>query len=124
MKTDYASTEEYIGIFPPPVRKTLNGLRKAILAAAPKATERISYGMPAFHQGETLVYFAAYKNHIGFYPTSSGIRVFKEDLKAYKTSRGTVQFPVDEPLPLKLIQKIVRFRVKEAALRAKKKKQG
>ncbi len=84
-----------------------------IQAAAPEAEEKISYQMPAFAQNGILVYFAAHKNHIGFYPTSSGIRVFRKELAAYESSKGAVKFPLDRPLPLKLIGEIVKFRLAE-----------
>ena len=88
-------------------------MRATIKAVAPGAGETIRYGIPTFTLDGNLVHFAAYKKHIGFYPASSGIRAFKKELSAYKTSRGTVQFPIDKPLPLALIKKIVRFRVAE-----------
>ena len=112
-KTAYRSIDEYIRSFPADVRKTLNRLRQEILSAAPGAEETISYGMPAFKLRGILVYFAAYKNHIGFYPTSSGIRAFRKDLSKYKCSKGTVQFPIGDPLPYPLIKKIVKFRISE-----------
>ncbi|MEI6462423.1 MAG: DUF1801 domain-containing protein [bacterium] len=105
--------DEYISQFRPEVKKLLTEVRNAIKEVAPEATECISYGMPAFRQGKVLVYFAAYDSHIGFYPTSSGISNFKEELKEYKTSKGTVQFPLDKPLPIELIKKITKFRVNE-----------
>jgi uncharacterized protein YdhG (YjbR/CyaY superfamily) len=107
------SIDEYIRTFPKDVQEKLQGLRKTIKKAAPGAEETIRYGIPTFDLGGHLVHFAAYKRHIGFYPTSSGVRAFKKELSIYKTSRGTVQFPVDKPLPLALISKIVRFRVSE-----------
>ncbi len=116
--------DEYIAAFPKDVQKTLQQLRITIQKAAPKAEEVISYQMPAFKQKGVLVYFAAYKNHIGFYPTSSGIRVFKDEISGYKNSKGAVQFPIDKPLPIQLISKMVKFRVKENLEKeqAKKKK--
>ena len=105
--------EAYIAGFPAETQKLLLGLRNAIKKAAPKAEETISYRMPAYKYHGMLVYFAGYKNHIGFYPTSSGIREFKKELSAYKGSKGTVQFPLGTPLPLKLISSITRFRIKE-----------
>jgi uncharacterized protein YdhG (YjbR/CyaY superfamily) len=105
--------DEYIRSFPEAVQAKLRQLRKAIRSAAPGAEETISYGMPAFKIKGVLVYFAAYKNHIGFYPTSSGIRAFRKDLSKYKCSKGTVQFPIDEPMPYTLIKKIVKFRISE-----------
>lgn len=105
--------DNYILRFPDKTQKILEKLRVAIKKAAPSAEEVISYQMPAFRFHEILVYFAAYKNHIGFYPTSSGIENFKAELSDYKFTKGTIQFPLDKPLPIKLIAKIVKFRVNE-----------
>jgi uncharacterized protein YdhG (YjbR/CyaY superfamily) len=105
--------DEYIALQPLNIREELEKLRSTIRAAAPKVEEVISYQMPAFNYHGMLVYFAAYKSHIGFYPTGSGIAAFKKELVNYKTSKGTVQFPIDKPLPLRLISKMVKFRVKE-----------
>ena len=107
------SIDDYIAGFPDETRKTLEGLRSAIRAAAPGAEEKISYQMPSFDLGGNLVYFAAFKSHIGFYPTSSGIEAFRRELSSYEVSKGTVRFPLDKPLPLKLISRIVKFRVAE-----------
>ncbi len=115
-------TNEYIKDFPKDVQEKLEILRETIYKAAPGAIERISYGMPSFYWNGNLVYFAAYKNHIGFYPTASGIENFKEEFTKYKFSKGAVQFPIDEPLPLKLITKIVKFRAKENLQKSKNKK--
>jgi uncharacterized protein YdhG (YjbR/CyaY superfamily) len=120
-KAEYASIDQYIALYPPAVQASLRGLRTTIKAAAPEATERISYRMPTFFLGENLVHFAAYGKHIGFYPTPSGITAFMEELKGYKCSKGAVQFPLDKPLPLDLIHRIVIFRVDEVR---GKKKQG
>jgi uncharacterized protein YdhG (YjbR/CyaY superfamily) len=109
----FKTIDEYIATFPGKVQKILKGLRRAIKTAAPEAEERISYQMPVFWQNGNLVYFAAYKKHIGFYPTSSGIRAFKKEISVYKNAKGTVQFPIDRPLPFSLIKKIVKFRVTE-----------
>ena len=103
----------YIAGFPEETQVILEKLRRTIRKAAPEAQEVISYQMPAFKYQGILVYFAAYKNHIGFYPTSTGIAAFKKELSAYQTSKGTVRFPIDKPLPLDLTSKIVKFRVKE-----------
>jgi uncharacterized protein YdhG (YjbR/CyaY superfamily) len=111
--TKAKNIDEYIAMFPVPVQELLEELRTTIKTAAPEAQEVISYGMPAFKTKSVLVYFAAYKNHIGFYPTSSGIAAFIEELAGYKVSKGTVQLPLDQPLPLALITKIVQFRVTE-----------
>lgn len=113
MKPEYKNIDDYIKTFPDHIQAILETLRQTIHQAAPEATEVISYNMPAFKQNSILVYFAAYKNHIGFYPTPSGIEAFKEELADYKWSRGAVQFPLDKPLPLNLVKKIVAFRVQE-----------
>ena len=105
--------DRYIAGFPDNVRELLMQLRAAVREAAPEAEEVISYQMPAYRLQGMLVYFAGYKNHIGFYPTSSGIKAFKQELSAYKGAKGTVQFPLDKPLPLDIIKKIVAFRVAE-----------
>ena len=107
------NVSEYLEAFPPGMRKTLQQLRQTIKAAAPRAEEMISYRMPAYRYKGMLVYFGGYQNHIGFYPVSSAIAKFKNELSKYKTSKGTVQFSPDEPLPLGLIRKMVKFRVKE-----------
>jgi uncharacterized protein YdhG (YjbR/CyaY superfamily) len=107
------SMDEYIRGFPDDVRETLEKIRITIRKAAPQAEEIISYQMPAFRQNGNLVYFAAFKKHFGFFPTSSGIRAFKQELLAYHGSKGSVQFPFDKPVPFGLITKIVKFRVSE-----------
>lgn len=111
--TGYQTIEEYIAKFPPDIREKLMTLREVIRNAAPDATEKISYAMPTFFYRKNLVHFAAYKKHIGFYPAPSGIDAFKEELSRYKSSKGAVQFPMDEPLPYDLIKRIVRYRVEE-----------
>lgn len=104
----------YIKTFPKTVQGKLKQLREAIQKTSPKATETISYGMPTFKlNGKNLVHFAAYKNHIGFYPTPSAITKFSAELKKYVTSKGAVQFPIDKPIPLSLVKRIVKFRVTE-----------
>ena len=110
-KVLYSSIDEYIAGCSNDVRENLEILRKVISESAPEATEKISYQMPTFYLYGNLVHFAAYKNHIGFYPTASGIESFKKELSDYKYSKGAVQFPIDKPLPLELITKIVKFRV-------------
>ncbi|MFV0389395.1 MAG: iron chaperone [Pyrinomonadaceae bacterium] len=105
--------EEYEAQFPENVKEKLREIREIIAKAAPNATETISYGMPAFKQTRLLLYFAAWKNHIGFYPTSSGIARFTKEFSEYKTSKGAVQFPYDKPLPKHLIERVTRFRVNE-----------
>ncbi len=107
------TTDEYIAQFPPDVRGILQNLRAVIKEAAPEATEKISYQMPTFYLNGNLVHFAAYARHIGFYPAPSGIEAFKEELSPYKGAKGSVQFPLDKPLPMDLISRIVRFRVSE-----------
>ena len=95
------------------IQPELKLLRQAIRDVAPEVEEVISYNMPAFKQNKVLVYYAVNKNHIGFYPTPSPILHFQKELKPYKTSKGAIQFPLDQPLPIDLIQKIVKFRIKE-----------
>jgi uncharacterized protein YdhG (YjbR/CyaY superfamily) len=109
----YDNIDEYIGNFPKEVQEKLSQLRKTIHAAAPDAEERISYQMPTFWLRGNLVYFAAFKNHLGFFPTGSGIAAFQKESAGYTTGKGTLQFPLDRPLPLDLITKIVKFRVSE-----------
>ncbi len=129
MKTNaanFADVDVYIANFPEATQKLLAQMRATIRKAAPKAEEGIGYQMPAYKLNGVLVYFAGYKNHIGFYPTGSSIAHFQKEIAAYKTSKGTIQFPLDKPLPLQLIQKIVAYRAKEnlakADLKVKKKK--
>ena len=107
--------DEYHAAQPPEIRETLEKLRQAIKQAAPSATETISYGMPAFRANKILVYYAINKKHIGFYPTPNPIVHFKNELEKYPTSKGAVQFPLDQPLPLPLIQEMVTFRFNEDA---------
>ncbi|MEH7305533.1 iron chaperone [Neobacillus drentensis] len=120
-KIAYQSIDHYIEQFPPDVQDKLNTLRKVIKNSASDAEEKISYQMPAFALKGNLVYFAAYKNHIGFYPTSSGIAAFKHKLSEYKTSKGAVQFPIDKPLPYELISEIVKYRIAENRIKAEDK---
>ncbi|ULQ54135.1 iron chaperone [Flavihumibacter fluvii] len=105
--------DEYIAGFPKDIQVLLQQMRKTIHEAAPEATEKISYGMPTFFLNGNLVHFAAFKAHIGFYPVPSGIEKFKKELSVYKGAKGSVQFPLDQPLPLALVAKIVKFRVQE-----------
>lgn len=111
--------DEYIAGFPEEIRAKLHQMRATIHAAAPQATEKISYQMPTFYLNGNLVHFAAFKNHIGFYPTPDGIDTFQDELSKYKGAKGSVQFPIDEPLPLDLVRRIVEYRVEQN--RAKKK---
>lgn len=110
----FKTINEYISTFPKGVQVVLEELRQVIRKSAPEAEETISYGIPTFDlNGFHLVHFAAYKNHIGFYPTSSGITAFKKELSLFKTSKGTVQFPLTESIPFDLVKRIVKFRVEE-----------
>lgn len=105
--------DEYIASFPIHTQKLLQKIRATIKKAAPQAEETINYAMPTFKLNGNLVHFAGYKNHIGFYPAPSAITAFKDELSEYKNAKGSVQFPIDQPLPLGLITKMVTFRVKE-----------
>ncbi|RKD92108.1 iron chaperone [Mangrovibacterium diazotrophicum] len=107
-----ATIDEYHRLFPD-VREELDLMRRLIREEAPMAEERISYGMPTFRSGQNFVHYAACKTHIGFYPTPSAIVAFQSELSGYKSSKGAIQFPFDQPLPEELIRKIVRFRVAE-----------
>jgi uncharacterized protein YdhG (YjbR/CyaY superfamily) len=109
----FETTDAYIATFPKDVQEILEKLRRVIKESAPRAEEAIRYGIPTFRLNGNLVHFAAYKNHVGFYPTSSPIPVFKKELSSYKQGRGTIQFPIDKPIPFGLVKKIVKFRVKE-----------
>jgi uncharacterized protein YdhG (YjbR/CyaY superfamily) len=109
----FKTMDEYIASFPKDVQDILKSLRRVIKESAPQAEEAISYGIPTFKLNGNLVHFAAFKNHIGFYPTSSPIAAFKKDLSPYELSKGTVRFPIDRPIPFGLVKKIVRYRVKE-----------
>lgn len=122
MNTAITTIDEYIASFPESTQVLLQQMRSTIIKAAPKAEEAISYGMPTFKLQGNLVHFAGYKNHIGFYPSPSGITAFANELKKYKTSKGAIQFPVDDKLPLTLVTKIVKFRVKENLAKAALKK--
>lgn len=109
-----ADHDAYISAFVPEVQALLQQLRATIHAALPLAEETIAYGMPAFRQRVNIVYYAGYKNHIGFYPSSAPIAHFAQDLKGFKTSKGAIQFPLDKPLPVTLIRRIVKWRLAEA----------
>ena len=119
-KIEYKSIDEYIRTFPDDVQKKLTEIRNTVKQEAPTATEKISYQMPTFYLNGNLVYFAAYSKHIGLYPTPSGTEAFKKELSKFKTGKGSVQFPLEEPLPIQLIKKIVRFRVEENKKKKKK----
>ena len=124
MKPDKAAPEtvdEYIAAFPEDVREILEKIRQTIREAAPGAEETISYQMPTFKQnGSYVVYFGAFKKHLGLYPTPDGIEAFKDELAPYKNAKGSVQFPLDKPMPYDLISRIVKYRVKENLVRADK----
>ena len=122
MTTNKPNTiDEYIAGFPPEVQQLLEQVRATIKAAAPDAEEAIKYAIPTFVLNGNLVHFAAYKNHIGFYPTPNGTAAFQAELSGYKSGKGSAQFPIHEPMPLGLITKIVQFRVQENLAQAKKK---
>jgi uncharacterized protein YdhG (YjbR/CyaY superfamily) len=123
-KTQVESIDEYIAGFPQDVQKLLKQMREIIRKAAPEAGEAMKYGIPTLTLHGNLVHFAGYKNHIGFYPAPSGIESFKKELSKYKSSKGAVQFPLDEPLPATLISRIVKFRVKESQATAELKTPG
>lgn len=112
-KSNFTTIDEYIAGFPAEVQEKLRAMRATIHAAAPDATEKISYMMPTFFLNGNLVHFAAFQKHIGFYPAPRGIEQFKDELSRYKGAKGSVQFPLDQPLPLDLIDRIVRFRAEE-----------
>nr|WP_211315950.1 DUF1801 domain-containing protein [Oceanobacillus chungangensis] len=112
-KQTFETTDEYIRQFPPEVQEKLNTLRGIIKELVPEAQEKISYQMPTFALYGNIIHFAAYKNHIGLYPGASGIAAFQKELVGYKTSKGTVQIPIGDPLPAELIRKIVKFKVEE-----------
>jgi uncharacterized protein YdhG (YjbR/CyaY superfamily) len=105
--------DEYIGTFPKHVQKRLESIRKLVAKLAPDAQEKISYQMPTFCLNGNLVHFAGFKNHIGFYPTPHGISEFQKELSKYKNGKGSVQFPLDEPLPMKLIERMVKYRIQK-----------
>lgn len=122
MAKQFKTMDEYINTFPDDVQRILNELRQAIKETAPEAQETINYQIPTFTLNGNLVHFAAFKDHIGFYPTPSGMEAFKKELASYKGAKGSVQFPIDQPLPLPLIRRIVEYRVKENSERKQKKK--
>ncbi|ULO08338.1 DUF1801 domain-containing protein [Paenibacillus sp. 19GGS1-52] len=124
-KITFESIDEYISQFAPEVQDKLKMIRTVIKEAAPEAEEKISYQMPTFALHGNLVHFAVFKKHIGFYPAPRGIEAFQEELSVYKGAKGSVQFPLDQPLPFELISRIVQFRVaeniKKAEAKSKKK---
>jgi uncharacterized protein YdhG (YjbR/CyaY superfamily) len=117
----FSTIDEYILQFPPEIQDILQKLRQVIRNSAPEAVEKISYAMPTFDLMGNLVHFAAFKNHIGFYPAPSGIEAFREQLSGYKGAKGSVQFPIGEPLPYELISEIVTFRAAENRKKAEEK---
>ncbi len=119
-KKRFDTMDEYIASFPKTIQELLERMRHTIREAAPEAVETISYQMPTFKLNGNLVHFAAFKHHIGFYPTPSGIEAFKKELATYESSKGSVQFPMDKPIPLDLVKRIVEFRVKETKGKTKK----
>ena len=123
-RRQFETIDEYIGMFPEDVQRILNELRQTIRVAAPAAQETINYQIPTFTLNGNLVHFAAFENHIGFYPTPSGMEAFRKELSGYKGAKGSVQFPIHEPLPLPLIRRIVEFRVKENLEKKLKKMSG
>lgn len=122
MRPKPENVDSYISDFPPETQAKLKQIRRTIRKAAPDAVECISYAMPAYKLGGILVYFAGYARHIGFYPGAGGIAAFKDELSEYKWAKGSVQFPLDKPLPIKLITRIVKFRVEENHKKVKKTK--
>jgi uncharacterized protein YdhG (YjbR/CyaY superfamily) len=119
-KTRPKTIDEYIRASPREVQTKLREMRACIRAAAPEAKESLKWNMPAFSYRRILVTFAAFKNHIGFYPTSSAVTAFAKELSKFSTARGTIQFPLEKPLPLSLVRKITAFRVKESVEQDKK----
>jgi uncharacterized protein YdhG (YjbR/CyaY superfamily) len=121
-RTKFDDIDSYIASSPEATQKLLEQVRETIRKAAPQSKETINYGIPTFTLKGNLVHFAAFKNHIGFYPTPSGIEAFKNDLSAYDGAKGSVKFPLDKPIPFGLIGRIVEFRVKECQLKVLDKK--
>jgi uncharacterized protein YdhG (YjbR/CyaY superfamily) len=121
-RTTAKDIDEYIAAFPPDVQGILQKIRSTIQTAAPEAQETINYAIPTFTLHGNLVHFAAFKKHIGFYPTPTGVEKFKAELAAYEMAKGSVQFPLDEPIPYGLISEIVKYRVQENLARAEAKK--
>ena len=118
-RTQPETIDDYIARFPRDVQRVLQEVRRAISTAAPGADEAIKYGVPTFVLNGNLVHFAGFKQHVGFYPTPSGIAKFRQELSSYRSAKGSVQFPLEEPMPLDLIRRIVRFRVGEARAKVK-----
>jgi uncharacterized protein YdhG (YjbR/CyaY superfamily) len=120
MRDQFATIDEYIASFPPDIREKLQRMREVIRKAVPDAEEAIRYGIPTFRQdGHNLVHFAAFKDHLSFFPTSSGVAKFRKELSSYTMSRGTIRFPPDKPVPYDLVERITRFRAEENRERKK-----
>ena len=120
MRDQFATIDAYLAAFPPDVQEKLQGIRAVIRRAAPDAEEAIRYGIPTFRQnGSNLVHFAAFKDHLSFFPTASGVAEFQKELSPYHLSKGTIQFPLDKPVPYDLVERIVRFRVAESTRKKK-----
>ena len=123
-KVRFNSIDEYVATFPEEIQAVLQTIRETVRAAAPDAQEKISYQMPTFFLKGNLVHFAAFKHHIGFYPTPSGVDAFKEEIARYQSAKGSIRFPLDEPMPLDLITRIVKMRMadnlKKAASKSRK----
>jgi len=120
MRDQLATIDQYLTTFPPDVQEKLKGIRALIHRTAPDAVEAIRYGIPTFRQnGSNLVHFAAFKDHLSFFPTASGVEAFRKELSSYKLSKGTIQFPLDKPVPYDLVERIVRFRVEETLKKKK-----
>jgi uncharacterized protein YdhG (YjbR/CyaY superfamily) len=120
-KANYKTIDEYIASFPEDTQKILEEIRATIKAVAPEAEEKISYQMPTFFLKGNLIHFAAFKKHIGIYPTPSGTQAFKDEISIYQGAKGSIRLPIDEPMPLELIGRIVKFRVAENLTKAKSK---
>lgn len=118
-KQSFTTIDEYISTFPAGLQEILQELRRTIHDAAPEATEAISYQMPTFKLNGNLVHFAGYKNHIGLYPSPSGITAFEDELAPYRHAKGSVRFPLDQPIPYDLVRRIVEYRVAEVTAAAK-----
>lgn len=119
-KHDFLTIDEYIDSFPEPVQKMLKKIRGIVKETAPDAEEKISYKMPAFFLNKNLIYFAGYTKHVGLYPGVNAINAFRDKLAKYKFAKGSIQFPLDEPLPVELIKKIVEFRIEEISKKRQK----
>ncbi len=121
MEKHAESIDAYVQEQPPAIRKRLKEIRSIVRQIAPAATEKISYRMPAFFLNGVIVYFGAFRNHIGFYPGANGVAAFQNEIKSYKSAKGSIQFPHDRPLPAALIRRIVKYRVKENIQKLKQK---